>query len=479
MNESKSTSKAGLEVRQEPESSRSWTEGGVGRVGVTLLCGILAGGAICSAKAVDLCVRPTATGNGTGMDWSNALGGGFTPVRGNRYFIAGGTYGARVWNIANAGTSTITIKKATDSEHGPEAGWASSLGAGRAHWVGGWVISTDYWVFDGGLRDTNWMSGATEQYGFRVSNSGKGAKAIRLDDGSGNGGDYVSFENVDAAGGGQGTGFGDDVVYGLTGNKGIVFRACALRDSDRTIFLQRGEWSGLLVEYCYMARNNSTPTTHGELLSDTGSDNQTFRYNVIEDIEGTGVWAVLNGTGTKSAANTASGWRIHGNIIRSTGSGEPFAGVIYVANNVSNRNWMDDLKYYNNTHVNLKCSYYGIYMEVGGSGNEVKNNLWFKTVAATHINMGDSGANYYADTPTNDAGAATVRTTGTDNALFIDEAVGDYRLTRALPGLSLQPEFNRDILGGTRGADGAWDRGGLEYGVGAPRAPQGLRVVGE
>src|SRR4051812_38656552 len=72
-----------------------------------------------------LCVRPSASGAGNGSDWNNALGSNFTPVRGNIYYIASGSYGAKTWSTPNSGTVPITIKKATASDHGTDTGWSS------------------------------------------------------------------------------------------------------------------------------------------------------------------------------------------------------------------------------------------------------------------------------------------------------------------------------------------------------------------
>ena len=118
-----------------------------------------------------------------------------------------------------------------------------------------WQIYTDYYVFDGQRRNSDWYTGAVSQYGIRVA----GPSPVRLDNGSGVGGDNLTFRYVDVEAGGRDTGRGDDVIYGLTGNSNITFQYCALHDSDRTIFLMRGNWQNLVVDHTYMARNTSTP----------------------------------------------------------------------------------------------------------------------------------------------------------------------------------------------------------------------------
>src|SRR5688500_13240838 len=96
-------------------------------------------------------VRSGATGTGT--DWNNACGdfagscAVSTMARGDVYYVADGSYPARDWNKATSGTSLITIKKATASDHGTDTGWSAGYGDGQAVFVGTNTISTGYWDF--------------------------------------------------------------------------------------------------------------------------------------------------------------------------------------------------------------------------------------------------------------------------------------------------------------------------------------------
>ena len=104
--------------------------------------------AAASANAATLCVKQTATGAGTGADWSNALGANFTPARGNIYYLADGTYGGKSWTTATSGTTLITIRKATAGDHFTETGWTAADGDGAASFTS-WDISSSNWLFDG------------------------------------------------------------------------------------------------------------------------------------------------------------------------------------------------------------------------------------------------------------------------------------------------------------------------------------------
>ncbi|HEY2930643.1 MAG TPA: hypothetical protein VGK99_02780, partial [Acidobacteriota bacterium] len=78
------------------------------------------------AFGVSRYVREGATGNQTGSDWTNA----YTQlpavlVRGDVYYVADGNYSGYTFDDPVSGSSLITIKKATQSDHGADTGWSS------------------------------------------------------------------------------------------------------------------------------------------------------------------------------------------------------------------------------------------------------------------------------------------------------------------------------------------------------------------
>jgi hypothetical protein len=419
----------------------------------------------CLAHAANQYVRPGATGLNNGSDWANALTSLPTTLkRGDTYYLANGTYGSYVFNTANSGTTAITIKKAVAADHGTDVGWNSSYGDGQAVFSN-WQIYTDYYVFDGQRRNSDWALGATSQYGIKVV----GTSPVRLDNGAGTGGDNLTFRYIDVQGGGRDTGRGDDVIYGLAGNSNITFQYCALHDSDRTIFLMRGNWQNLTVDHSYLARNTSSPASHGEMLSMTDSTNVVWSNNVMEDIEGTAFIAGLNG-------GTASNWKIFGNVAfhsaqyiadtgRKAGHNYGVAGLVYIANDASNNNTGNNFLVYGNTMVNIKGTYSGVVIQ-RGSGNEVRNNIWYNSVRTNNSFTGSISNNWYFNTVQDgDASASkTVCTTACD--VFANLASKDFRLKVATGGgMALAAPFNIDLNGSVRGADGTWDRGAFEFGV--------------
>lgn len=430
------------------------------------------------ASAANIHVRPGATGNNSGSDWANAYTKLPTTLnRGDTYYLANGSYGSYVFNTPNSGSVVVTLKKATEADHGSTTGWASSYGDGQAVFTN-WQIYTDYYVFDGQRRNSDWNTGAVSQYGIRVA----GTSPVRLDNGVGVGGDNLTFRYVDVQAGGRDTGNGDDVIYGLTGNSNLTFQYCALHDSDRVIFLMRGNWQNLVVDHTYMARNTSTPANHGELLSMTDSTNVVWSNNVMEDIEGTGFIVGING-------GTASNWKIFGNVFQHTsayaadtgrkpGHNDGVTGVVYIANDASNNNTGNNFLFYNNTMVNLKGLWSGVIIQKG-SGNEVRNNIWYGSVR-TNTGGATTSNNWYYNTLADGDGATTkvVCTTGCD--VFKSILGNDFALKVAVPGgAALGAPYSTDGKGLIRGADGSWDRGAYEFnasGTAALQPPTSLTI---
>jgi hypothetical protein len=415
-----------------------------------------------------LCVRPTSTGNASGSDWTNALGPAFTPARGNTYYFAGGSYSSGfTLSVADSGTTAITFKKATVADHGTATGWSDTYGTTQA--VLGYVmISTDYWIFDGQSRDSAWYNGVGNfaNYGFRINN-------LRMDVAMSVAANHCTFQYVDIEGGGRDTGAGDDVVYGLYGYSYNTWQYCALHDSDRCIFLMRGGCSNNTVQYCYLGRNHSCPATHAEMLSTTDGNNNIFRFNIFEDIEGTAVFAFLNN-------GTANGWEIYGNVLRWTQNyyanvgrtdsnhNVGTVGMIYVANDASQSNSLNNLKFYNNTIYRAPGTASGVHIE-SGAGNVAYNCIWYNCVDAAFLGVTTGSNWYYGTTHSTDSSNVQAGATG----VFVSTTdPTNLRLTSATTaGTSFSSPYNVDMDGTVRGADGVWDRGAYEYSTGNTEQP--------
>jgi hypothetical protein len=429
-------------------------------------------------------VRPGATGANTGADWINAWTS--LParlVRGDTYYLAGGSYGSHTFNDVVSGTQTITLLRATPADHGTGVGWQAAYGNGTATFTH-WDVFTDWYVFDGRRRNPDWNLGSTSQYGIRVQFANPpGQKTLRLDDGNGHGGNHLVFRFIDFVGGGRDTGNGDDVVYGLTGNSDLTFQYDSLHDSDRTIILTRGNWQRLLVDHCYMARNTSTAAVHGELMSMTDTTDVTWSNNVMEDIEGTAFIAGMNG-------GTAANWNIFGNVAlhtaayaadtgRKPGHTWGVAGLVYIAHAADNMNYGNNIEVVNNTIVDIVGTWSGVVIQAG-SGNVVRNNVWYSSVQTGTSFSGTISHNWYYQTQADGDNSTTKVTCTTGCNIFSNVANRDFHLVKALPaGYALPAPMVVDSDGVTRAIDGNWDRGAYEFSgstLSPASSPKGLLV---
>ena len=105
----------------------------------------------------------------------------------------------------------------------------------------------------------------------------------------------------------------------------------------------------------------------------------------------------------------------------------------------------DNTKVYNNTFVDIPdASVFGEII-LNGSSTEARNNLFYDT-GGTSIT------------------AATVSNTVTPGSdPFVSVAGDDFHLSGAQAGGTLSSPYNEDLDGVTRGADGTFDVGALEY----------------
>lgn len=423
-------------------------------------------------------VRQGASGANNGTDWTNAYTtlSGASMSRGDVVYVADGVYAGRILSVANSGTTPITIKKATIADHGTSTGWSDTFGDGQAEFSSGFEVDTSYWILDGvtGGGPGQWDS----NFGFfgNMPASGGQDNFFLLGPNISN----LTIQHFDVYARGRLYGFDTDVLYSLDPFSNLTLRYCNFRDTSRTMILT---WpsggNGILIEYCKFARNG--PLEHRECWSAGPDDNVVVRYNLFEDIFGTGVIAIVNNTG--DAAN----WEIYGNIMYHTGTitdaiintglivnrydagGSPIA--------VSATNW----KVYNNTIANIRNGSFttAIYSEKF-TNYTVYNNIWYNNNGITGANGPTGDYNwFYANDSNNVSGSNDI--IGSANP-FQDTSpwlTGNWVLKSAIAGLNVGAPYNADMLGNVRGADGIWDRGAIEFGASdsvPPFAPTGIYI---
>jgi hypothetical protein len=424
--------------------------------------------------AANICVGPSAAGNGSGSDWSNqAQWSTLTFARGNTYYLSDGTYEGRTLSTAASSTSLITIKKAIAADHVTDTGWSSTMGDGVATF-GQMVFSTSYWTFDGqvGGGPTAWNSG----HGFAVYSTA--GVLVTLSGTVSN--ITISHTKI----------YSDRtaiVAAGIKGTTGacdsITVHYCELSNIFGTPFHWKA-WTNSTIEYSYIYYNKSTADYHTEGISSIGTnENIVIRWNLWDRIDGTAVFAGVN-------SGASINWQIYGNIFSRSQS------TIYYyweAGTSSNKNSMTNSEFFNNTIVGVPNVSQGGLVIDSGSGNTAYNNIFYGNIAnsfeinATHdytyvdSNTRTDGCSPYCDM---DSSVVTGEVHGTANAgnPFVrynaDPLQADLRTTSTLSGYNtsaLVAGNNTDMLGNTRTN---WTRGALEYGAGSGlSAPRNVRIA--
>jgi len=414
-----------------------------------------------SAEAANHCVRSTATGNGSGSDWTNAYTAiPATLVRGDTYYIADGSYGSYLFNTAVSGTLTITIKKATVADHGTATGWSDSYGDGQAvfgnsryiqsYWnFAGVVFASGYWIFDGA---TGAGSNPTS-YGFSFATDTSGAN-----------------ENYVVISAGQSYTF-----------NGMVIKHAAITCSGLSTHSEMGILGDTqanvvspLIQYNYIDNCQVNMYTHGSYWTvDHNYFGRTWSGSSTSGLHGV---PIQNGYALGNTFSNNTITKCTYICIEEGGSGS--LGGTKVYNNIFNPNFdtpegivsgsggyaaINDT-IYGNTIINSTATI--LLQDSGsssGSGNIVKNNLFYNSnggpSTATNIDVGYNAyflsSGYYASQPGIQVSSGNP---------FVNLSSGDYRLAVATAtGVTLSSPYNVDILGNARGADGTWDRGAYEF----------------
>jgi hypothetical protein len=417
-----------------------------------------------SAQAASRYVRAGATGLSNGSDWTNAYASWpASLVRGDTYYIADGTYGGNTFDDATSGATLITIKKATGTDHGTDVGWLSTYGDGTATFTGQLNFMTSNWVLDGqtGGGPGSWTTG----FGFKVSitstNPGLRTGAV----------DNITIRHIAVQGTLDNSAGGSIAQDGIAvyGGTNVRLSYYYIYDMGRCIFFLSP--LNFIAEYGYTGQHVSSSAVHSETASVwefivANPNNVTFRYNVFTHAEGTG-GLIIHGNDIK----------IYGNVFyRPSGdTWEHGNGVIgtWTAGTITNG------KVYNNTFINMGNigPVFGALFTPPTTGNEARNNLFY-TVA--NVGLGSLfptySHNHYISTT---SGTETGKTTGTGDP-FVNFTGLDFRLKAATAaGMTLSSPFNIDMFGNTRGSDGTWDRGAVEFGSSSTplASPTTLRIV--
>lgn len=396
-----------------------------------------------NVSASTLCIGPSATGGGTGTDWSNIKAWSGTPVRGDTWYLQDGTYTGKTLSVAISGTTRITIKKATIADHVTDTGWVSTMGDGQANFTGALIFNSGYWTVDGqaGAGD-----GSVTAYGFSVL-TGQGSSACDMEGTSGTHLTNIIVQYCELAGV---TNLGD-FTY-TSGTKPLVFsftdnctaHHCYIHGGESLIDTESGgstaaASTGISISNCICAASRSIAASfHANVAYMTACSFGVFANNLVYNYNAEGFFV----TGFEA---TVTDWKIYGNVFYSTGAGEDSPRGIELRQDYSYQR----IVAINNTFVNLGT---GGYMD--------------RTAETGNTCSGCAATNNLSYGSPNEQGNSTF-SNNTDDSVnrFVSLAGFDFRLTAGLAGLSLAAPYNVDVLGNTRAGDGTWDRGAYEYGA--------------
>ncbi len=365
-------------------------------------------------------------------------------VRGAYYLVADGSYAGKTFSQATSGTTLITVRKATTTDHGTETGWSSAFGDGQAAWTG---------VLGGAncLTVACWTVG----HGFKITETTSNP-AIFINSDLGSDAGNITVRHAEVT--------GNLSIDGGTGNDGIqvwspalpnTFEYLYIHDMGRCIvYVNTNATNVSTFSYIYTGKYAYTAGEHSELITLHGTAKVVWRYGVIRYIIGTGGFVPhdtssatqLDFYGNVLYPDAAMGsWDTGINGYFATDSGGPGGNIF---------------KIYNNTFINVPDG--PIFGEgvFGKFVSSVIQNNYFYLTTATGSTSFTHSFNHYQNSG---AGNGTNITTGT-GVPFVAYTTLDFHLLAATTaGTTLASPYNLDMFGITRGASGAWDRGAIEF----------------
>lgn len=389
------------------------------------------------ALAADHCVRAGASGTQTGADWSNAYTNlPATLVRGDTYYIAGGSYGAYTFATL-AGTSYVYLKKATPTSHSTDTGWSDNFTNQAVFTL--WPISCNYLHIDGATGT------GFDSYGILISYSSLGSDGtVEIN------ANYVNIRNVEiAALDSQGSANYSWPVGCNQVNHDQSLTNCNIHGGCVGLqYSNGGGCSNLMVDHCYFSKIGSVSPQHSAGMSISGMKNMTVRYCVFKDPYGNQFAPYIEPQG----AGVTDGLYVYGNVFQITNGVTTSEGPLWFT---QTGDWGTNVFFYDNTVYGMGS---GIACGVGGNYVadyvHTSNNVWQACGGAPLVGYYNGGS------PVNSTNAGS-NMLNTGGASFVNSAAGNFHLaTNTVPGVNLGSPYNVDADGNTRTT---WSLGVFEY----------------
>jgi len=401
-------------------------------------------------------VREAASGTGTGADWTNAyttiIAAEASASRGDTIYVADGSYAGTTFDVANSGTTLITVKKATVADHGTDTGWDNTYGDGQALITSDCTFGSSYWVIDGQMGSMSYDSTA---YGFSLPAVVGTRTCFYIAGGVGVSYSNITIKHVAAAADGSDT--SKMFVRGhsqIQTMDNITVTDCLLDGFGQAVSVvaMAATSTGLVFSRNICLNGYSSASNHGEQINANSADitNAIINDNIFDTCSGTGIITANN----SDIVDTL----IYNNIFIDSGGGN---GVITGTSNGCLRN----VGVYNNTFVRNTG---GPWLATGTgtqTGNIAQNNLLYD-MSGAHTATADYSYNGYFTCTSVPADANSV-----DSATnpFVSVATNNFRLVvgalAILAATNLSAYFSTDFAGNTRAASGPWDMGAYAYTV--------------
>jgi hypothetical protein len=424
------------------------------------------------AHAADRYVRPGAAGANTGTDWANAFTSlPATLVRGDRYFLAEGTYPGRTFSTPVSGTLPITLVKATPGNHGTSVGWSDSYGDDTANFSSALNFTSSNWVIDGqtGGGAINKWGGV---FGFKITETGDSNAVIKI--GHNSTANNVTIRHVLLQGKGSVSNSGGSISndgMAIYGASNVTLSYYKMQGIGRCPFFISP--SDAIFEHGWVQSYYGSSSVHSEIASiwsfaSTVGD-VTFRHNLFTDVQSTG------GIMWDNSANTGAHLYVYGNVFyKPAGASWQRANGVIGGWTGGGGEQFRNAAVYNNSFINVDQESLSTFPNIY-SGNYAYNNLFYNSTSPSYAKYAGHDYNHYINSGGTHSEASGTSTTNGDP--FVDYVNLDFRLKAGTSsGMTLQAPFNLDGHGKVRGADGNVDRGALEFGGGTLSPPVGLRV---
>ncbi|MDB6169026.1 MAG: hypothetical protein JWM88_1890 [Verrucomicrobia bacterium] len=438
-------------------------------------------------------IRAGAAGTNDGSSWTNAWPtfAAATFVRGDTYFVAGGTYNeSRYINVALNGALWIYIKKANDADNLGETGYSSSYATT--------VATVQSFDFDKGYISIDGVTGSgTSGHGFHILNPSvlDTGHAILLENGAGP--FSVSHCNIEGSGFAVGSGGTSGIYYAnFTNKKGIYVGYCWIHEvtTNGCIFTQLVGTS--FSDYGLLFENNVVSETGGctdvdkhgqglQLGQQTEMAFLIFRNNVFRNILGSGMIVFLS----SGSGSNHHDIQIYNNLFYITDLSTYRVispGVIWSESDrgIYTNVHLDNMVIANNTFYGLGSTTANsvsgsVILQSPTANNTLVNNLWENCrMSSPHVGFATESNNAYyqnsLNVPTGTLKQVNGSATTMVNASAFDLHVktGGYAIGKGknLPGL-----FATDFEGKVRG--GVWDIGAYQLATTSDAPPTNAQVI--